>query len=278
MKLIKQYAAAVALLAAVGGANANAVIVTPDGVRNFGGFDWASNGSILIDDYNIRSGIGLPAGFSDSFTLQFQAYASSIFDKNGVTQSTPGLRLGTGAGYEYTVNAKITEIATCQNAGCTLVAITPQTGVYTINYQLNGNANAAGISGILDGTTILSGILTGGSTALSLQGPTNPGSASLSATLFGVNQFTNSAFITPELSTTNVVSTLQFGAATTAWTRPNSFDGVGFIGADTNTRYIGQADANEAFAVAAVPEPGALALVGLALGIAGFVTRGRKQL
>jgi len=277
MKMIKQYAAAVALLAAMGGANANAVIITPDGLRNFGGFDWASNGSILISDYNTVAAPGVLAGTTDVFMLQYQAYASSIFDVNGVTQFTPGLRRGTGTGYEYTINAQISETATCLADGCGFVQITPQTGTYTIRYQAVGNANAAGISGILDGDIILSGLLTGGTPTFSAQGPTNPGDASLSATLFGLNQFTNNAFITPDLAKTNVVSTLQFGIATTAWTRPNSFDGVGVIGPDTNVRFIGQADANEAFAVAAVPEPGALALVGLALGIAGFVTRARKQ-
>ena len=275
MKMTKLYAAAFALFTAVG-ANADAVINTPDGLRNFGGFDWASNGSILIDSYNIQSGTGLLAGFSDTFTLQYQAYASSIYDKNGVTQLTPNLRLGTGSGYEYTINAQITEVVTCIVNGCSLVSITPQMGSYTIKYQAVGNANAAGISGILDGTTLLSGILTGGSTVFSAQGPSNPGNASLSATLFGTNQYTNAAFINPALGATNVVSTLQFGTSTTAWTRPNSFDGVGVIGPDTSVRYIGQADANQAFAVAAVPEPGALALVGLALGIAGVVTRKRK--
>lgn len=275
--MIKRYAAAIALLCAVGGASANAVIVTPDGVRNFGGFDWASNGSILIDSYNILAGLGVAAGTSDTFTLQYQAYASSIFDVNGVTQLTPGLRLGTGSGYEYTIDAKITETVACVTLGCGVVQITPMTGTYTIRYQAVGNANAAGISGIIDGDIILSGVLNGGTPALSYQGTSNPGNGTLSATLFGVNQFTNAAFITPDLVSTNVVSTLQFGTVTTAWTRPNSFDGVGVVGANTNTRFVGQADANESFAVAAVPEPGALALVGLALGIAGFVTRGRKQ-
>lgn len=274
--MIKKCAAAIALLGAVAGANAAAVISTPDGFKNFGGFDWASNGSILIDGYGVRSGIGLAAGFTDTFTLQYQAYASSIFDANGVTQITPHLRLGTGTGYEYTINAKVTETVTCLNNGCTAVEIIPQTGFYNIYYQAVGNANAAGITGIIDGTVILSGAITGGSPVLNLQGPTNPGNASLSATLFGENQFTNSTYITPDLATTKVVSTLQFGTSETAWTRPTSFDGVGVIGADTNTRFVGQADANESFAVA-VPEPGALALVGLALGVAGFVTRGRKQ-
>ena len=131
MKMIKIYAAAFALFSAVG-ANANVVISTPDGVRNFGGFDWASNGSILIDSYNIHSGAGMLAGFSDTFTLRYQAYASSIYDKNGVTQITPGLRLGTGSGYEYTINAEINEVVTCVINGCSLVSITPLMGTYTI--------------------------------------------------------------------------------------------------------------------------------------------------
>jgi hypothetical protein len=65
------------------------------------------------------------------------------------------------------------------------------------------------------------------------------------------------------------VSTLQFGNTITAWTRPSSFDGVD-PGPNTNNSFVGQADANQAFRV---PEPGSLALFGLALGLAGFMAR-----
>jgi PEP-CTERM motif len=273
MKTFKKIAVGLAVIAAAGGSFAAPTITNADGTFSFGGFDWAQNGSVWIQGYDALA--GRPLGFTDTFTLRYQSFATSVLDANGTVIPLTNLRAGSGSGYEYTISAFLNETVTCITAGCTAVTITPGAGTWVINYQAVGNALAAGLSGILDGTQILSGVFTGGDTILGAQGGSNPGSITLAGTFNGTVLSTNNAFIVPNLNGTQAVSTLQFGANVTAWTRPGTWDGIGAIGADTNTDFVGQADANQNFSV--IPEPGSLALVGLALGGAAMVGRRRKQ-
>lgn len=271
MLKMKKFLSALAAVGLVGAANAN-ILTTPDGPINFGGFDWASNGSILIDSYNILAGMSI--GTTDTFTLTYQAYADAVQNAAGQAQTTPGLRRGSGSGYEYTINAVINETVTCITVGCTVVSITPTSGNWTVYYQAVGNANVVAGTGILDGLVLMAGNFTSGDTIIAAQGTSNPGNVALGGSFSGA--ITNpdpNGLINPDFTSTTAITTLQFGTRTTAWTRPTAFDGVGPTGPDTNVRFVGQADANQSF----VPEPGSLALAGLALvGLAAVGAR-RKQ-
>ena len=281
--MFKKVAAAVALAASLTGSFAATTITTPDGVFSFGGFDWASNGSVWIQSYDVTSASA--PGTSDLFTLRYQAVAANVTDANGANLVLPGLSAGNGPGYEFTISAVINERVDCVSfVGCSIVTLTPLSGSWEIRYQLVGNAAPAGITGVLDGTLLVSGSFTSGQTVISAQGPTNPGSVSLVAALVGLASFTDTtcgaiatdagACIVPDLSGTEAVSTLQFGNSTTNWTRPGNWDGIGVTGPDTNTDFLGQADANQTFSE--IPEPTTVALVGMGLLGAALARRRRR--
>lgn len=253
-----------------------ATITNPDGTFDFGGFDWASSGSALIQGYDVLNNTA--TGTVDNFTLDFQAYATAVQDSSGTDLVLANLRQGSGTGYEYTINAHLNETVTCLTDGlntCGIVKIDVVGGNWDVYYQAVGDAVAgsAGMTGILDGTSLLSGGFFSGSSLLGTQGATNPGDVTLSGTFFGNVLSTNNTYIIPDLSGTKAVSTLQFGNNTTAWTRPTNWDGIGAIGPDTNSFFVGQADANQSF----VPEPGTIALLGLGLMAVGISQRRRKQ-
>lgn len=278
--MFKMKKLALSLVLAGSAATASAAVITnPDflGGTDFGGFDWASNGSVYITGYDILSGGAGRTGEMDLFTLNYQSFAANILDSAGNTIVTPNLRAGSGVGYEYTINAVIQEKTTCLNSDCSLISIDVQSGSWNVFYQDPGNATAgaAGHTGFIDGITLLTGTFTGGDTIVGAQGPSNPGSITLAGTFTGDTTFTNNAFINPDLDGTMAVSTLQFLNNTTSWTRPTNWDGIGAIGPDSNTAFVGQADANQNFNE--IPEPGSLALVGLGLGAAGMLRRRKAK-
>ena len=270
--MFKKLALCAALAASMGSVHAASMITTPDGTYSFGGFDWASTGSIWIKGYDALAGKSF--GYTDTFDLYFQAYAVNLQDANGQNLALAGLKkTDLSAGYEYTINAHVSEKVTCINVGCTLVQIDLVGGSWDVYYQLAGNAKLGGgnggISGILDGTKIISGNFTNGQPIIGPQGASNPGNVALLGTFDGAVTYTDAAYIAPDLIGTAAVSTLQFGGRVTSWDRPVQFDGMGVVAANTNTDFVGQADANQAF----IPEPGTLALAGLALLGVGALRR-----
>lgn len=277
----KKVAAGSAIAAAtMGNALAGATITTPDGTFDFGGFDWASTASVYVQGYGALAGQAI--GTTDDFTLTFQAYAVNVQNSVGDNLALPGLKVtDLGAGYEFTIQAVVQERVTCINVGCTAVQIEVLGGTWDIWYQEIGDAVLSGdnngIAGILNGTKILSGIFdTTSDTIFGPQGASNPGNVTLAGTFRGDVIYTNLAFIDPELTGSEAVSTLQFGTNTTAWVRPDQFDGIA-IGADTNQNFVGQADANQAFEQQQVPEPGSLALGGAGLLLLAAARRRRQS-
>ena len=87
-----------------------------DGIINFTGIDWHSNGTGYVQGFDLTS--CNTTGDTDTFTFTFQAFAGII---NGGSP-TPNLRVappGSAVGtYELTTIAVVNETATCQNVGC----------------------------------------------------------------------------------------------------------------------------------------------------------------
>jgi hypothetical protein len=268
------------LLALAGGASsANAALITnADGSFDFGGFDWASNGSIWVQNYGVLQGSNT-TGDTDNFTLTYMANAAAVQNAGGTNYSSlvmPGLNNS----YEYTIFAQVNETVVCLNANCSLAEISVGNGsTWNVYYDTSSNANMATGLGVTDGTLLLSGTFAASPISQSFvapQGTSNPGNVSLIAALQGSVLTTNTTYINPILNGSTAVSTLQFGNTTTAWTRPTSFNGTS-TGANTNSDFVGQADANQSFAANVVPEPGTLTLIGLGLGMAGLIRRRRSS-
>jgi hypothetical protein len=206
--MFKKLALVAALAAALGSAQAAPTITNADGTFSFGGFDWASTASVWVRDYDIVSGGTGRTGETDIFTLNYQAYAVNVQDAGGANLPLAGLKnTDIAGGYEYTINATITESVTCLNDNCSFVAINIVGGAWDVYYDTTGDAvlGAAGISGILDGTNILSGVFTSGQTMLGPQGANNPGNVTLAGTFEGAVTFTDTTFINPVLNGTEAV-------------------------------------------------------------------------
>lgn len=254
-------------------ASASAITLTNSAgsFANWGGFDWAENGSAVVDGFDAT----VLTGGSDTFDLTYFADAVSISAAGGgsIVGATVSLLLGD---YEYTIVAKLNETSTCTADNgffCTTAEFELNSGSFEIYYDVADNADLIAGTGLDDGILLIAGTLVaGGSGGFDILTGGN-------SVLNAVITFTNSSFISPDLIDSVAATTLQIGDNTTNWTAPTGIpDGGGTavgIPADSPALLL-QADGNQTFTATSVPEPGVLALLGVAmLGMAA--TRRRKS-
>jgi hypothetical protein len=225
----------------------------------FGGFDWNSAASAVSTGFTGTTG--------DVITTTYWANAVGIQDPNGVNFSTPGITPATpSGGWEFTVLATITEVATCLNADCSLALFTTTSGNWDIYFDKLANASYATGAGFTDGDKVFSGNMNAGIAGTFL----NYGSGGTGIFKFsGDLSYVNGAYVDTSLLNTTAVSTLQIGDATTAWNAPGAMPGGGSV-----EGIVFQADGNQSFHK--IPEPGTMALLGLSLVGMGFGARRRK--
>ena len=269
---LKTLVAAVALTGSMGAMAAPLPITITNADGSFtslAGFDWHALGTAAIYGFAPVTGT--------NFSTDFWATASSLSLENGpVPEGGLAKTLGDAGTYEYTIFGHLSETATCPTPDkCTFFV---NSGSFTVYYDTTPDGNYKTGAGITDGVAIFSGVL-GGQVGGTFQAFSTTDGFGVSALLANITN-TDPAYITPDLAGANTITTLQIGAFNTnGWKVGDIIGSPGAngtsiaFGANNLPTLILQADMNTG--VTSIPEPGALALVGLGLAGLGF-SRKRK--
>jgi hypothetical protein len=254
-------------------ASASFFLTNSHGTFEVDEFDWASNGVAWTNGFVPTAGTNFTLFYAD-YANSVNLNGSTVIDSaRGLDNTANGVANGTNPPfYEYTIFATLNEtVDSCTTVGPnTTCTFTVNDGSFDIYYDTTPDAHNTGLawSGFQNGIDIISG-----SIASSIGGSfvANGGSGTGGATLFGTTTSQNFAYVNPTLDGTTATTTLQIGMAALGFTPPTSVDGTAIPPGQPTFK----GDSNQLFT--AIPEPGSLALIGLALGVSGFVVRRRRS-
>jgi hypothetical protein len=295
--------AAVAL-AFSAGAQADIISFNPTGNGNGAGllnnvalFDWAPGSALAVGAVPL-SQVG------QQFTLLYQANLTAVQDANTLNLFSNG-----GSGNFFTVVAGFREqVLSINGSTATFGLVAGAPNFFSICAQGALGNNLAG-TGFACANPILSGNVTAVASSnytISNFTPTNldnspngndwgaqqtvtgSGATDIEVTITGVNtnyfpsfdlvqqlvfSFWNSSQVTPFNQVDPSICLSNNGTTDCNQAAQGT---LGAVNGLNGPNFIFQADANQSFVVQGVPEPASVALIGAALGIAGFVGRRRK--